>query len=657
MAPYAHRRQVVLFLAAILLPCAALVVLGVRLVIQERELADARLDDERRSVTRQLRSDLASRLERIALHQAGAAAAQPELFLARENDDPSVALVARVSDGRLVFPWEHDEGPAISRTLLVGGAFGGVLSRAQRAEFALEDVSRAAELYRSALSEAEHPAQAAHARLFLARALAKSGRQPEAAAEYSLVATTPTGVMDEHGIPLALYAIDQLLTTGSADTAAVWEGLRNAVYGERWLAPPALYLLRDLLGQLSESPLADPSHPGKDSLSSTVSRDLGRTERALALRGDYAGLGLIPLDADPTYRQSRWVLYGSPPWLVGAAPAADRDQAVVVAVRSGPILAAVGNEVTPSGSLVGEIGLATTAAPEGEFLGPDFPGLFVHFRGSEGIRFSDVGGARWWFYRAGLALVLGVTLFGGYLLWRDVRREVQVAQMRSRFVSAVSHELKTPLTAIRMFAETLQMGRQIDSDTQVEYLDTIVNESERLTRLLNNVLDFSKIERGGKTYRREDHCLAEVVEATARAIRYPLQQQKFNLSVEIEEDLPTARVDRDAIEQAILNLLDNAMKYSGESRDIALRLGSKNGEAVISVSDHGAGVDPTERSRIFEQFYRATSPDGDRVPGTGLGLTLVQHIADAHGGRVTVESAVGEGSTFSLHLPWKEARP
>ncbi len=657
MAPYAHRRQVVLFLAAILLPCAALVVLGVRLVVQERELANARLDDEQRSIAQQLRSDLASRLERIALHQAGALAAQPELLLARQYDDPTVALVARVSDGRLVFPWEQDERPALSRALLSRGAFAEAVAQAQRAEFASGNLSRAAELYVNALANAEQPVQAAHARLFLARALAKSGRHQEARVEYSRVATTPPELMDEHGIPLALYAVDQLLTTDGEDTAAVWEGLRNAASSESWLAPTALYLLRDLAGRLTERPLGDPQRLSADSLVLTVSGQLERSERALALGSDYAGLGLMPLDADPTYRQSPWVLYGSPAWLVGAAPAADTDRAVVVAVRSGPILAAVVDQATPSGSLVGEIELATTSAPDGEFLGPDFPGLFVHFRPSDGNRLAGVGSARWWFYRAGLALVLGVTLFGAYLLWRDVRREVQVAEMRSRFVSAVSHELKTPLTAIRMFAETLQMGRQIDSDTQSQYLDTIVNESERLTRLLNNVLDFSKIERGGKTYRREDHCLAEVIEATARAMQYPLEQQRFTLSVEVEEDLPMARVDRDAIEQAILNLLDNAMKYSGESRDIALKLRSENGEAVISVSDQGAGVDPAERARIFEQFYRAAGPDGDRIPGTGLGLTLVQHIADAHGGRVTVESTVGEGSTFSLHLPWEEARP
>ena len=168
---------------------------------------------------------------------------------------------------------------------------------------------------------------------------------------------------------------------------------------------------------------------------------------------------------------------------------------------------------------------------------------------------------------------------------------------------------------------------------------------------MNNVLDFSKIESGKKTYRREFQSLEEIVRFSARAMRYPLEQKRFALRLEIEEEMPPARVDRDAIEQAILNLLANAMKYSGESRHIELRLRSEDGEAVLEVSDQGVGIEPAEESRIFERFYRVSSPENDRIPGTGLGLTLVQHIAQAHDGRVTVTSVPGKGSTFSLFIP------
>ena len=225
-----------------------------------------------------------------------------------------------------------------------------------------------------------------------------------------------------------------------------------------------------------------------------------------------------------------------------------------------------------------------------------------------------------------------------------------MAEMRSQFVSSVSHELKTPLTAIRMFAETLRMGRSKDMKTQNEYLDTIVNESQRLTRLLNNVLDFSKIEQGKRLYRPETASLYEIVESAARAMEYPLSQQGFKLDVQTEEGLPEVCVDRDAIEQALLNLLHNAMKYSGESKEIGLCLKRKDGYSLIQVIDQGIGIDPQEQERIFEKFYRISSPENERIVGTGLGLALVSHIIEAHGGRLELDSTPGKGSTFSIYL-------
>jgi signal transduction histidine kinase len=255
------------------------------------------------------------------------------------------------------------------------------------------------------------------------------------------------------------------------------------------------------------------------------------------------------------------------------------------------------------------------------------------------------------FYLLALFLILGITLFGAYLLWRDVRREVSMAEMRSQFVSSVSHELKTPLTAIRMFAETMRLGRSKDPKAHAEYLDTIVNESQRLTRLLNNVLDFSKIEQGKKIYHPEQSSLYEIIQSAARAMEYPLGQQGFSLEVKTENGLPDVNVDKDAIEQAVLNLLHNAMKYSGESREIGLHLQKKDGHAVIQVIDRGIGIDPQEQRRIFDKFYRVPSPENERIVGTGLGLALVSHIVEAHEGRLEIDSTLGKGSAFSIYLP------
>jgi signal transduction histidine kinase len=202
-----------------------------------------------------------------------------------------------------------------------------------------------------------------------------------------------------------------------------------------------------------------------------------------------------------------------------------------------------------------------------------------------------------------------------------------------------------------MFAETLRLGRAKDPATQAEYLDTIVNESERLTRLLNNVLDFSKIEQGQRTYHPAPASLPEIIGAAVRAMEYPLKQQGFELDIRNDEGLPQVRVDRDAIEQAVLNLLSNAMKYSGESRTIGLGVHREGDSAVIQVVDKGVGIELKDRDRIFEKFYRVPAHVSQSMPGTGLGLSLVAHIAKAHGGSIKVESGPGKGSTFSIILP------
>ncbi|MFH1763418.1 MAG: ATP-binding protein [Gemmatimonadota bacterium] len=660
MAPHSHRRQVLLFLAAVLLPCVALLALGLRLVVQEQELAQARLEDEQRRLTRQIRQDLSSNLERTALRQVTALSSHPELLAARAYDDSTVVLLARVINGQLILPWEQDERPRESRAFLGRGAFGERIVRGQQAEFAAGDPEGALDLYRQALDAADHPVQEAQARLFLARASAKIGREENSISGYLQLVTLPPEIVDENGIPIALYAVRQLQRTDRI-YPEVLDAVHSVLSTDRWLPPPALYLLRDLVGTLLES--APDARARGDArkleevpgMAERVTRELARTEQGLDLKRDLANLGLRYPTATAADVETRWISYGMPAWFIGAAPVGDGVDGLVVAIGAAPALASLEAETNRSGTDVGEVSITAEPSRESEPLGSEFPGLFVRFNTPEGGLNNQVGSVQWWFYSAGFLLVIGVTLFGAYLLWRDVRREVQLAETRSRFVAAVSHELKTPLTAIRMFAETLNEGGAVDSDTRSEYLETIVNESERLTRLLNNVLDFSKIEGGKKTYRRESQSLEEIVRFTVRAMRYPLEQKRFVLRLEIDEDMPPARVDRDGIEQAIMNLLANAMKYSGESRDIDLRLRSEDGEAVIEVSDLGVGIGPAEVPRLFDRFYRVSSPENDRIPGTGLGLTLVQHIAQAHGGRVVVTSEPGKGSTFSLFIPFDGA--
>jgi signal transduction histidine kinase len=248
------------------------------------------------------------------------------------------------------------------------------------------------------------------------------------------------------------------------------------------------------------------------------------------------------------------------------------------------------------------------------------------------------------------ALLLVVIVLGLCATYRVVQRESEMARLKSDFVANVSHDLKTPLALIRMFGETLELGRVRDAATRQEYYGVITRESERLTRLINNVLDFSRIEGGRQRYDVRPGTLEPVIHEALEAFRYPLAQDGFKVELAVEPGLPRVAIDPDAIGQAVANLIDNAIKYSGDGRRIRVEARRAGDEVRLSVEDDGLGIPAEELPRIFDKFYRAGQSDTQGRRGSGLGLTLVRHVMEAHGGRVTVESAPRRGSRFTLHL-------
>jgi signal transduction histidine kinase len=259
--------------------------------------------------------------------------------------------------------------------------------------------------------------------------------------------------------------------------------------------------------------------------------------------------------------------------------------------------------------------------------------------------------SRFAFYAAAIVFALGVTLFCRLIVWREMQRERDLAQLRARFVTDVSHELRTPLTSIRMFAETLALGRVTDPASQQKYLETIARESRRLARLVDDVLAFSKLEAGASRYNFERIALSTAIEAALSTLEQPIQQKGFSVRLEITPDPVEMDADAGAMEQALLNLLANAMKFSGDSREIGVSLRRRDGEAIIEIADHGIGIPVEHRRRIFERFFRVPLDEHQAVSGAGVGLTLVDGIVAAHRGRVEVRDNTPKGVIFSLHLP------
>jgi signal transduction histidine kinase len=254
-------------------------------------------------------------------------------------------------------------------------------------------------------------------------------------------------------------------------------------------------------------------------------------------------------------------------------------------------------------------------------------------------------------FTAAFGVLLLVIATGIVATWRLVRRETEMARLKADFVANVSHDLKTPLSVIRMFGETLEMGRLPDEAARREYYQVITRESERLTRLIDNVLDVSRIESGRRTYARVPTAVEPLVRETLEAFSYPLAQEGFKVNVQVAPDLPEVPLDADAVGQALANLIDNAIKYSGERKSLAIEARIADGALALTVADEGVGVPREEQTRIFDKFYRVGRSETQGRRGSGVGLALVRHVAEAHGGRVTVESRPGEGSRFTLWLP------
>jgi signal transduction histidine kinase len=279
-----------------------------------------------------------------------------------------------------------------------------------------------------------------------------------------------------------------------------------------------------------------------------------------------------------------------------------------------------------------------------------FPGLTLAIK-LRGTTLQTLGEH---FVRTSFLVLGGLTLLlaGGIVLThRNVAKEMALARLKSDFVSNVSHELRTPLSLIRLYAETLEMGRLNSPEKYQEYYRIIRKESERLSALINNILDFSRIEAGRKEYDFRETDMRELVRTTLDSYRYQIEQNGFVFEEKISDDVPPLQVDREALSRSLLNLVNNALKYSPDRKYIGVNLYRKNGSVKLEVIDHGIGIPDKERHKIFEKFYRVGDPLVHNTKGSGLGLSLVRHIVQAHGGEVLVDSAPGEGSKFTISLP------
>ncbi|MDP9323944.1 MAG: HAMP domain-containing histidine kinase [Acidobacteriota bacterium] len=671
--------RLILALVLTLLPGVALGVLGLR-GLKDKELG---LRTHYTATTVLVRDRLAAELSRMeSALRADIGAISPD----RATGDAPAHLERLVAER----PWMADpfllteDGAVVTTTLAADASsrrgeipalpatLASALREAETAEFARADLADALRRYRDALPIASAPSTRGLVVARIGRVLFRLRRFEDAIGQYTLLYSLPEGTRDSNGIPYAVIARSQIIDAhGAANrtnqrTAHQSELLAYLVehpwnvddgygyYFERALSSaPVDAAMTARVGVLRQSVstiewVRREVLPRIGTLSANKSASVAAIERLAATRdGQPVALRCVTLrETTPTTPHGR-LCYAIDPGYMARSMLVD----VLKTVDLGSDLTiALVDERQRLHSTSTTTSLRSLGQADlGEFL----PGWQVGLFDRQGRSIEQLVARERWTYGALIAGIVFVLVSGVCFTLRASVREAELVHLKTEFVSNVSHELKTPLALIRMFGETLESGIVGDEAKRIEFSAVIRRESERLTHLINNVLDVARIEAGTKQYTFERIDIVQVVRDAVETYRPFFDRLGFAVSASLPDSALYVDADRDAIAQALVNLFQNSIKYSEAEKHVTVSVTAAAGEVRIAVADRGVGIASEDRGRIFERYYRVRVRAGTTAQGSGLGLAIVKHAIEAHGGHVGVESLPGEGSVFTLALPVK----
>jgi signal transduction histidine kinase len=614
-----ERRVALVLTLATLLPVGALAWLGVRAVQQDRAIERQRHRERLEVAATRLALDLDRRLQTIERDLSAGHTIQ--LTVDGVNEDGAPILFQPIAP----------ESPSISSP---------DLANAETAEFQRHDLAAAADAYRRLAAESNPDVRAA-ALVALARVLRQTGDQAEALDAYSQL--QQLGTVRVANQPAALVAGQGRCKVfeESGDMPALRRessALAGVLFAGGWLVDRATFeVYRDLLAHWGAE------SPSRDALDKTEAAiqvwrlwragDLAPSGRRF-VRTD-AGRAVLAMWSESTEDATVWL--GTTAQLAGM---------LELDLQSAKIEASIYD--TDGQLMVGHTTAGALSLTPGETRLP----FVLSVSASAGF---DDGDRRPALLLSGLFAAFALMLAAAYVLCRTTTQEIAVARQQSDFVSAVSHEFRTPLTSMRHLTELLASGAVSSDERRTQYYDFLSTETERLHRLVESLLSFGRIEAGAYAWRVESTDPRDLLERIAEEFRREPMAREREITCEIEANMPPIQIDRDAVSRALWNLLENASKYSPPGTPIRLFARREGACIHLGVGDRGLGIPSAERHAVFQKFVRGADAKRAGVGGVGIGLTLVQRIVEAHGGTVQVESEPGHGSTFTLVIPCPES--
>ena len=531
------------------------------------------------------------------------------------------------------------------------------------AEFAEQDLRKARSHYQSGLKYASESSDTARALNALGRVAVKMTDYENAIAHYSLIITDHSDVTDANGLPYSCYALQQLLRIADQNNFSktlpavrlCLEKMANGTISLFYSTEELLELIPDYLKKIGSD------KPDDTAVIDSLLASLREQTRFINMYGEelidlvikenaekhpVAFNDFILADPSSGLTKDYVLIYASHENKPGFLIDSERllDNILIKDLHSGLEF----DYIIDFPASFTQTDVTSDRLIYTSQLNPFFPGQTMAIKPGDETLINDIVRRRAWIYGIAFLLLLGAMLLGVILILMDIAREKHLARLRSDFISNVTHELKTPLTSIRMYAESLMMGRVKSDSVQTEYLSVVVNEADRLKRMINNILEFSKMEKGIPEYHLVNSNLALILNEAIHEMNYWFEKEQFEVVTELDENI-CAEVDPEKMKQAVGNLLSNAIKYSTDTKKIFVRLFNKPEHICIEVEDLGVGIPEDKLSRILEQFYRIEQKES--ISGTGLGLTVVKEIIEAHNGTITVTSEIGKGSRFTIRMP------